>query len=221
MRTFSAGARMRNMRRRSFLKVATATPLAAAAQTPSPRSGMKITRVRYYAGSGDAAMRKTKVPGLFNQSTNVVVVQTDAGITGIGEGGSKDTMEQCAAAIIGMDPFRTEQLWQILYRGYFYPAGREKLHAIGALDMALWDIKAKALNVPLYQLLGGLTRDHVECYATAYPDKGSIKGFSVRLRRRGLSSLPLSPRRRCTVRPVRIRQPHIPDVPRSARRRGP
>ena len=179
MRTFSAGARMRNMRRRSFLKVATATPLAAAAQTPSPRSGMKITRVRYYAGSGDAAMRKTKVPGLFNQSTNVVVVQTDAGITGIGEGGSKDTMEQCAAAIIGMDPFRTEQLWQILYRGYFYPAGREKLHAIGALDMALWDIKAKALNVPLYQLLGGLTRDHVECYATAYPDKGGIKASAA------------------------------------------
>jgi len=167
------------MKRRAFLNAAAATPLAVAAQAPSPRSGMKITRVRYYGGAGDAAMRQSKVPGLFNQSTNVVVVETDAGISGIGEGGAKDTMEQCAAAIVGMDPFRTDQIWQILYRGYFYPAGREKLHAIGALDMALWDIKAKALGVPLYQLIGGLARDHIECYATGYPSKGSIKASAA------------------------------------------
>ena len=74
-----------------------------------------------------------------------------------------------------MDAFRSEQLWQLLFRGYFYPAGREKLHAIGALDMALWDIRAKALGVPLYRLLGGPTRDHVECYATGYPSHGSLK----------------------------------------------
>ena len=136
---------------------------------------MKITRVRYYISGGDAAERKSSVPGLFNQSTNVVVVDTDAGISGIGEGGAKDTIEQCAAAIIGMNPFRTEQIWQILYRTYFYPAGREKLHAIGALDTALWDIKGKALGVPVYRLLGGPTRDHIECYATGYPSRGTLQ----------------------------------------------
>jgi L-alanine-DL-glutamate epimerase-like enolase superfamily enzyme len=140
---------------------------------PAPK--MKITRVRYYRSTGDAAQRKSSVPGLFNQSTNVVVVETDSGLSGIGEGGAKDTIEQCAAAIIGMDPFRTEEIWQILYRGYFYPAGREKLHAIGALDTALWDIKGKALGVPVYRLLGGPTREHVECYATSYPARGTLK----------------------------------------------
>ena len=51
-----------------------------------------------------------------------------------------------------------------MYRGTFYPPGREKIHALGALDCALWDIKGKALDTPVYQLLGGRARDHVECY---------------------------------------------------------
>ena len=70
------------MKRRSFLNAAAAgaIPMAAA---PS-KSALKIKRVRYYASPGDAAMRQTKVPGLFNQSTNVVVVETDGGISGIG-----------------------------------------------------------------------------------------------------------------------------------------
>jgi galactonate dehydratase len=81
-------------------------------------------------------------------------------------------MEQLAGQLIGEDPFRTERLWQIMHRGYFYPAGREKTHALGALDIALWDIKAKALGVPLYQLLGGRARDHIECYATGFQIPG-------------------------------------------------
>ena len=87
---------------------------------------MKITRVRYY--------HNPRGRPLFNQSYNIVTIETDAGITGIGEGGSKDTVEQCAAMIIGEDPSRIEYLWQMMYRGYFYPAGREKLDALGALD---------------------------------------------------------------------------------------
>jgi L-alanine-DL-glutamate epimerase-like enolase superfamily enzyme len=50
----------------------------------------------------------------------------------------------------------------------FYPPGREKLHGLGALEMALWDIKGKALGVPVYELLGGATREYVECYATGF-----------------------------------------------------
>ena len=66
-------------------------------------------------------------------------METDQGITGIGEGGFKEGVEQCAAMIIGEDASRIEYLWQLMFRGYFYPAGREKLHALGAIDLALWD----------------------------------------------------------------------------------
>jgi L-alanine-DL-glutamate epimerase-like enolase superfamily enzyme len=77
--------------------------------------------------------------------------------------------------LIGEDPFRTDRLWQMMFRGYFYPAGREKLHALGALDMALWDIKGKALGVPVSDLLGGASRDHIECYSTGFPEHGTLK----------------------------------------------
>lgn len=158
------------MRRRSFLQSTLlgsgAAMLGTSTLTAEPPR-MKITRVRYYQSPNQ---RPT-----FNQSTNIVVVETDQGITGLGEGSSKDTIQQCAAMLIGDDPLRTEYLWQLLYRGYFYPAGREKLHAIGALDLALWDIKGKAVGVPVHQLLGGLARDHIECYSTAFPSQGKLR----------------------------------------------
>ncbi len=143
-----------------------------AALTPSPRARaalpkMKIRRVRAY--------RTPNARPIFNQSTDIVTVETDQGVTGIGEGGSKDTVEQLGAMLIGEDPSRIEHLWQIMYRGYFYPPGREKIHALGALDLALWDIKGKALGVPVYELLGGLTRDYIECYSTGFPDQGSLE----------------------------------------------
>jgi L-alanine-DL-glutamate epimerase-like enolase superfamily enzyme len=128
---------------------------------------MKITRVRCYSPRDSRP--------IFNQSELVVTVETDEGLTGIGEGGSRDTVKQCAAMLIGEDPSRIQHLWQVIYRGYFYPAGREKLHALGALDLALWDLKGKALGVPVYELLGGLTRSYIECYSTGFPRQGSLK----------------------------------------------
>lgn len=162
------------MNRRAFLTgcVGVAGALAASA-AGLPKA--KITRIRYYRTPTDAAGRPNTRQPLFNQSTNVVMVETDAGLIGVGEGGAENTMEQCAGLLIGQDPFRTDRLWQTMYRGYFYPAGREKVHALGALDVALWDLKAKALGVPLYQLLGGQSREYVECYATGFPAKGSPK----------------------------------------------
>ncbi len=127
---------------------------------------MKITRIRIY--------RPQKPNPHFNQSDLIVTVETDSGLTGIGEGGSPDTLEQCAGVLIGEDPRRIQHLWQVMYRSYFYPAGREKLHALGALDLALWDLKGKLLNAPVYELLGGLARDHLECYSTGYPWQGSL-----------------------------------------------
>lgn len=128
---------------------------------------MKITRIRYYT--------PLKSNPTFNQSDMVVTIETDAGITGVGDGGSRDMLEQCAGMLIGEDPARIQHLWQFLYRGYFYPAGREKLHGLGALDTALWDIKGKALGAPVYELLGGLTRSYIECYSTGFPWQGSLR----------------------------------------------
>src|SRR5439155_16516071 len=103
---------------------------------------------------------------LFKQYNMNVTGETDIVITGIGEGGSKDTLEQCAGTLIGKNPFRIEAIWQEMYIAWFYPPGREKIHALGALDLALWDIKGKALKLPAHQLLGGSVRNYCECYAT-------------------------------------------------------
>ncbi len=165
------------MKRRAFIHsaglagtaawVAGTPPAAPSSRPPFSAAGpLKITRIRFYLNP--------QSPPSFNQSFHVVTVETDQGITGIGEGGSIDTVRQCARMIIGEDAWKTDRLWQMMFRGYFYPAGREKLDALGAIDLALWDIKGKALGVPVYDLLGGLSRDHVECYSTAFPDQGSL-----------------------------------------------
>jgi galactonate dehydratase len=107
---------------------------------------------------------KTDLSGWLNLSDIVAAVDTNAGITGFGQGGTPDLLRYSAGALIGQDPFRTEYLWQRMYRSSIYPAGRERLHAVGALDCALWDIKGKALKQPVYELLGGRARDYVECY---------------------------------------------------------
>src|SRR5262249_43097371 len=65
---------------------------------------------------------------------------------------------------VGKNPFDIERCWQDMYRAWFYPPGREKIHGLGALDMALWDTKGKALNVPIYDLMGGMNRHYLESY---------------------------------------------------------
>jgi galactonate dehydratase len=103
-----------------------------------------------------------------------VRVETDEGITGVGEAGLTwqeravaGAVEQLGERLIGQDPFRVEHLWQVMFRGGFFPGGRVVCAAISAIDIALWDIMGKALNVPIYQLLGGLVRDRVVCYPHA------------------------------------------------------
>ncbi|MCL4507725.1 MAG: galactonate dehydratase [Chloroflexi bacterium] len=100
-----------------------------------------------------------------------VVVDTDEGISGVGEAGITGRELAVAGAIehfkpllIGQDPARIEHIWQMLYRGGFFPAQRILTSAISAIDIALWDIKGKALGVPIYELLGGRVRDKVVCY---------------------------------------------------------
>jgi len=110
----------------------------------------------------------------FPQSNMLVLVDTDAGITGIGQGGSPDTVRNVARSVIGKNAFDTEMIWQAVYMDGFYSPGKERLHALGAIDLALWDIKGKALNAPLYQLFGGKAREHVELYATSGLPQGLV-----------------------------------------------
>ncbi|HWQ13445.1 MAG TPA: mandelate racemase/muconate lactonizing enzyme family protein [Roseiflexaceae bacterium] len=100
-----------------------------------------------------------------------VVVDTDEGISGVGEAGLTGremavmgALEHFRPLLIGQDPARIEHLWQTLFRGGFFPAERALSAAISAIDIALWDIKGKALGVPIYELLGGRVRDSVICY---------------------------------------------------------
>ncbi len=168
------------MKRRAFLRSLAATAMASGMRTlPSfaaPLPKMKITRVRAYLPPHPNP--------LFNQSDVVVTIETDAGITGIGEGGVKDTISQSAGRLIGRDPQYIERLWQDMNRAFFYPAGRERTDAIGALDLALWDIKGKVQGLPVHQLLGGMVRDHVECYNTSGVIPGITKETSLKDRAR-------------------------------------
>ncbi|MGH2560329.1 MAG: mandelate racemase/muconate lactonizing enzyme family protein [Thermomicrobiales bacterium] len=100
-----------------------------------------------------------------------VVVDTDEGISGVGESGLTGrelavagVVEHFKPLLIGQDPARIEHLWQLLSRGGFFPAEGAVAAALSAVDIALWDIKGKALGVPIYDLLGGRVRDRVVCY---------------------------------------------------------
>ena len=156
-------------RRKSLRRPRRARRLVARARLDFPRR-----RSRRFASS----IRRTTTangPQAFPQSNMVVLVDTDAGITGIGQGGSPDTVRNVARSVIGKNAFDTEMIWQAVFMDGFYSPGKERLHALGAIDLALWDIKGKALNVPLYQLFGGKAREHIELYATLVCRKGSCR----------------------------------------------
>jgi galactonate dehydratase len=99
-----------------------------------------------------------------------VQIRTDAGLVGLGESGTWGHLEASAAAIakfgdylVGQDPARIEHHWNVMYRsGHF--RGAAIMGAISAIDIALWDIKGKSFGVPVYDLLGGKTRDRARVY---------------------------------------------------------
>ena len=100
-----------------------------------------------------------------------VKVDTDAGISGIGEVGIgfwgqaiERAIAHLSEIVVGEDPWATERLWQHMFRGGFFPAGPVYSCAISAIDIALWDIKGKSVDMPVYRLLGGPVRYRVVCY---------------------------------------------------------
>jgi mannonate dehydratase len=102
-------------------------------------------------------------------------LETDAGIVGWGDatlnGREKAVVayleEHCLPALIGRDARNIEDIWHYFYRGAYWRRGPVTMTAIAAIDMALWDIKGKALGTPLYNLLGGKSRERVMVYAHA------------------------------------------------------
>ncbi len=101
---------------------------------------------------------------------DTVVVETDKGITGFGFGGPGTAFvaeRHLPKLLVGEDPFQVERLWDIMWRGTLY-YGRKgiAIHAISAVDNALWDIVGKALKTPVYRLLNGPDRQRVPCYCT-------------------------------------------------------
>ena len=104
-----------------------------------------------------------------------VRIETNKGIHGIGEGSLqyKDValaaeIENFGRFLRGKDPFQIEHIWTSLHRRVTWSGGAVTMSAISAIDQALWDIKAKALNVPVYELLGGKVRDRVPVYANGW-----------------------------------------------------
>jgi len=103
------------------------------------------------------------------------LIETDEGIYGLGDGTLNGRelavvsylREHLIPCLTGRDPFQIEDIWQYLYRGAYWRRGPVTMSAIGAVDMALWDIKGKALNTPAYNLLGGKSRNGVLVYAHA------------------------------------------------------
>ena len=141
----------------------------------SPKENLKITKVETFL---------VKPRWLF------LKIHTDAGIVGLGEPITEGRALTCAEAVkeiepylLGKDPRPVAKHWQAIYRHAFYRGGPILTSALSGIDQALWDIKGKALGVPVYELLGGPTRDRVRVYAHAStPDqmkRMQVQGFTA------------------------------------------
>lgn len=166
------------MNRREALTAATAGSLTAAAAADAPvaaRDPLRITRLETF---------------LVRPRWLFLKIHTNAGIVGLGEPiveGRALTVQTAVREIepylVGKDPRQVTHHWQAIYRHAFYRGGPVLTSALSGIDMALWDIKGKALGVPVYELLGGPTRRRVRMYAhaTTVEDvrRGKQAGFTA------------------------------------------
>jgi galactonate dehydratase len=143
----------------------------------SPRESLKITKVETF---------------ILRNSWVFVKISTDAGIVGWGEM-LKDKSKTCAAGVqqvesylVGKDPRQVVRHWQAIYRHAFYRGGPVLTAVLSGIDQALWDIKGKALGVPVYELLGGPTRDKIRVYGGSEDvARGRAKAFKMTPRAEG------------------------------------
>jgi len=123
---------------------------------------MKITSAKVFGGG----------PG---KNYVTLKILTDQGVYGLGDAtlNNRETLpavylqDYLIPNLIGMDPRNSEDIWQFFYRGAYFRRGPIAMAAFGAIDMALWDIKGKLANMPLYQLFGGKSREAAMVYAHA------------------------------------------------------
>jgi len=171
----------RGMNRRRFLTSASAATAAAvigireAEAAPSKSSGLKITNLKIVL-SGPPR------PGGWNWI--FLKIETDGGIHGWGEASlqEKDAgviaeIETFKKFLVGQDPFQIEHIWTSLHRRVTWTGGPVTMSAISAIDLALWDIKGKALGVPVYELFGGKVRDTVKLYANGWFDGDTPEAY--------------------------------------------
>jgi galactonate dehydratase len=128
----------------------------------------------------DIKITKLEIIPVHSLRTIFVKMHTNAGIIGIGEGTVEGRITTTIAAIkelenylIGKDPRRPAHHWQAMYRHAFYRGDIILTSALSAVDIAMWDIKGKALGVPIYELLGGPTRDRIRLYGQAGSPEGA------------------------------------------------
>jgi L-alanine-DL-glutamate epimerase-like enolase superfamily enzyme len=157
--------------RRSFVSQLLASPLAnvyaSAAASAAPS---KITRIEtvYWKSHDDAP---------FWPHWTWVKIDTDSGVSGIGETYPRNPVEAAAVhsaarSLLGRDPRDIERIWADLYRAFdFQIAGGAEIRALSAIDLALWDLLGKHLNAPVYRLIGGKANPRVRLYNTCFPYK--------------------------------------------------
>lgn len=150
---------------------------------------MKITDIKTYPTNIGAGVQL------------IVKVETDQGLYGWGASGLTGREFAVVGAIkhfreflIGKDPRAIGAIWQELYRGQYFEGGRVLTAAISAIDIALYDIKGKALGVPVYELLGGKQREYVDCFASLrFSSKTQLFERAKKLLEEGWSVLRLAP----------------------------
>ena len=175
-----------NLSRRHWLKFLSAgmsglllseTSARASGRQPAPPFNPDQAQV----GPRDAIkITKLEIIPVHTCRTIFVKLHTDAGIIGIGEGTVEGRIPTTMTAIqelekylIGKDPRQPAHHWQAIYRHAFYRGGIILTSALSAVDIAMWDIKGKALGVPIYELLGGPSRDRIRVYGQAGTPEGA------------------------------------------------
>jgi len=178
---------MRNLSRRNWMKYLSAgmgglilTEQTANARHSPPESNVFNNNLALIAPRDNIKITRLEIIPVHTCRTIFVKMHTDAGIIGIGEGTVEGRIPTTMTAIqelekylIGKDPRQPAHHWQAMYRHAFYRGGIILTSALSAVDIAMWDIKGKALGVPVYELLGGPSRDRIRIYGQAGTPEGA------------------------------------------------